>query len=37
MHLDTDAYIAIGFLIAIVLVTGGLGTWVIAKLNRHHQ
>ncbi len=34
MNLDTDAYIALGFLGAILVISVGLGWWVISRLNR---
>ena len=32
MNLDNDAYIALGMLVAIVLIAGGLFWWLISRL-----
>lgn len=34
MVLDNDAYIALGFLFAILVITGGLGWFVVSRLKR---
>lgn len=34
MVLDTDAYIALGFLVGLLVVTGGLAWFVVSKINR---
>lgn len=34
MVLDTEAFIALGFLISILVVTGGLAWFVVTRLNR---
>lgn len=32
MHIDNDAYIALGFLVAILTITGGLAWFVVTRL-----
>lgn len=34
MVLDSEAYIALGFLISILVITGGLLWFVVSRLNR---
>lgn len=34
MVLDTEAYIALGFLVSLLVVTGGLTWFLISKMNR---
>lgn len=34
MVLDTDAYIALGFVVMLLVITGGLAWFVINKINR---
>ena len=34
MHLDNDAYVALGFLVAIVVTSGALTWFVISRVKR---
>jgi hypothetical protein len=34
MHLDNDAYIALGFLVAVLVITGGLTWFIVSRIKR---